>query len=139
MPAQANGVIADRIGIFARPTHQFLGAWNELPGDRIVGIVAVDQRGDVSVTAPIARGDLFQIGQVGRRRKPVRDQSGGLAQGDCLSSACPAHASPRRRRPHHLIDPERAARQHHQPVEAERDAACIRHLFHRGEEILIDG
>ena len=28
-----------------------------------------------------------------------------------------------RRRPHHLIDPVRSARQHHQPVEAERDAA----------------
>ena len=42
------------------------------------------------------------------------------------------------RRPDHLLDARGAGRQHHQPVEAERDAAGRRHLRERGEEILVD-
>ena len=39
--------IADRIGAFVRLYDQFLGARNELPRDRVEGIVGVDQRGNV--------------------------------------------------------------------------------------------
>ena len=74
-------VIADRIGILARLRHQFLGARNELPRDRIVGIIGVDQRGDVRRHRHrIARRDLFQIGKIGRRRQAAGDQFSGLAQ-----------------------------------------------------------
>ncbi len=75
------GVIADRIGIFAWPRQQFLGAWNELPRDRIVGIVGVNQCGDIGRHRDrIARRDLFQIGKGRRRRQAVGDQLSGLAQ-----------------------------------------------------------
>ena len=70
-------VIADRIGVLARLRRQFLGARNELPRDRIVGIVGVDQRGDVGRDRDrIARRDLFQIGKLRRRRQAARDQFG---------------------------------------------------------------
>src|ERR1043165_1752786 len=41
------------------------------------------------------------------------------------------------RRPQHLLDALRARCKHHQPVEAERDAGCRRHLREPREEILI--
>lgn len=44
----------------------------------------------------------------------------------------------RRRRPHHLINPQCAGRQHHQPVEAERNAARLRHLRDRGQKVLVE-
>ena len=72
-------VIADRIGALARLAHQFLRARNELPRDRIVGIIGIDQRGDIGRHRDgVARGDLFQIGERGRGRKAAGDQFGRL-------------------------------------------------------------
>ena len=63
-------VIADRIGALARLRGQFLGARDELPRDRIVGIVGIDQRGDVRRDRDrIARRDPLQIGQLLRRAR----------------------------------------------------------------------
>src|ERR1700733_12151077 len=42
------------------------------------------------------------------------------------------------RRPQHLIDARRSSRQHDQPVEPERDAAGLRHMCQRRNEILVD-
>src|SRR5205085_8736968 len=44
----------------------------------------------------------------------------------------------RDRRPQHLLDPRSACGQHHQPVEAERNAAGRRHLLERREEVAVD-
>src|SRR5262245_57387176 len=43
------------------------------------------------------------------------------------------------RRPDHLVDPLRTRRQHHEPVKAERNSACRRHLPERREEVFIHG
>src|SRR4051794_6613148 len=44
----------------------------------------------------------------------------------------------RHRGPDHLLDAGRAGEQHHQAIDAERDAARLRHGAERGEKILID-
>ena len=88
-------VIADRIGVFAWRVHQFLRARDELPRDRIVGIVRVDQGGDIRRHRDrIARGDPFEIGKIGCRRKPALDQLGGLPQRCRQFRIDPVHASP---------------------------------------------
>ena len=88
-------IIADRIGVLAGLLDQFRGARNELPRDRIVGIVGIDQRGDVGRHRDrIARGDLFEIGERGRRRKAAFDEFGGLAQRRGQFRIDPVHASP---------------------------------------------
>ena len=61
--------------------HQFLGARNELPRDRIVGIVGVDQGGDVRRHGNgIARRDLFQVGKICDGGQAVGNQLDGIAQ-----------------------------------------------------------
>ena len=88
-------VVADRIGILVRLRHQFLGARNILPRDRIVGIIGVDQRGDVRRHRNrIARRDFFQIGKIGDRHEAVRDQFSGLAQSRDRLEIDAAHVSP---------------------------------------------
>ena len=42
------------------------------------------------------------------------------------------------RRPQHLLDAQRAGCQHHQPIEAERNAGGRRHLGERAKKILIE-
>jgi hypothetical protein len=74
-------MIANRIGVLARSSHQFLSAWNELPRDRIVGIIRIDQRGHLGRHRHrIARRDLFQIGKIGHSCKPIGSQLGRLPQ-----------------------------------------------------------
>ena len=88
-------VVADRIGVFAGRVHQFQRARNELPRDRIVGIFAIDQAGDLGRHGDrIARGDPFEIGEIGRRRKPALDQFGRLPQRRRQFRIDPVHGSP---------------------------------------------
>src|SRR5882724_307696 len=42
------------------------------------------------------------------------------------------------RRPQHLLDPRGSGRQHHQPVEAERDAATGWHGGKCGKKVFVD-
>ena len=89
------GVVADRIGVFAGLLHQFQRIRNELPRDRIVGILGIDQGGDVRRHRDrVARGDPFEIGQIGRRRQPAIDQFGRLPQRRRQFRIDPVHASP---------------------------------------------
>ena len=91
--------------MFARLDRKFVGRRNELPRDRIVGIVGIDQGRDIRRHRDrIARRDLFEIGKIGRPAQAHGHQFGGLPQGRCCID--PAHAVIRRRRPHHLIDPQ---------------------------------
>ena len=88
-------VIADRIGALVRLHDQFLGAWNELPRDRIVGIVGVDQGGDIRRHRHrVACRDLLQIGEILDRDQALVDQFRGLAQGRGRLEIDPVHASP---------------------------------------------
>ena len=82
MPANRRmRVVADRIGVFAGRAHQFQRARNELPRDRIVGVFGVDQAGDIRRHGDrIARGDPFEVGEIGRLRQPALDEIGGLPQ-----------------------------------------------------------
>ena len=132
-------VVADRIGVFAWRAHQFQRARNELPRDRIVGVFAVDQARRCQASPrwhsarrpvrdrqdrPPAQARARSVRRVAATLPPVSDRS-------CSCLTC-------RWRPYHLIHPQRAACQHHQPVEAERDAARMRHRRDRGEKILIE-
>ena len=74
-------VIADRIGALAFAAHQLQGVRNELPRDRVVGIVGVDQRRDVRRDGHrITRGNFFQIGQISGGRQAVGDEISRCAQ-----------------------------------------------------------
>src|SRR5687768_11871842 len=42
------------------------------------------------------------------------------------------------RRPHHLIDPCRTSRKHHEAIESQCDAAGRRHQVQRRDEIVVD-
>ena len=88
-------VITDRIGAFVRLRHQFLGAWNKLPRDRIVGIVGVDQRGHIRRHRyRVARRDLFQIGKILNGNKALGDQFRRLPQRRDRFEIDAVHASP---------------------------------------------
>ena len=74
---------------------QFGSIRNELPRDRIIGIIRIDQRGDIGRHRDgVARGDLLEIGERGRRRKAAFDDLGGLAQRRGQFSINLVHASP---------------------------------------------
>ena len=88
-------VVADRIGALAWFTHQFQCAWNELPRDRVLGIVGVDQRGDVRrYRNRVARSDPFEIGERLGRRQAAGDQFGRLPQRRSQFWIDLVHASP---------------------------------------------
>jgi hypothetical protein len=88
-------VIADRIGVLAGLLDQFGGIRDELPRDRIVGIVRIDQRGDIGCHRNrVARGDFLEIGERRCRRKASFDELGGLAQRSSQFSIDLVHASP---------------------------------------------
>ena len=88
-------VVADRIGVFARRAHQFQRARNELPRDRIVRIFSVDQAGDIGRHGDgIARGDPFEVGEIGSLRQPALDELGGLPQRCRQFRIDPVHGSP---------------------------------------------
>ena len=89
------GVIADRIGVFAGLCTSSSTFRNELPRDRVVGILGIDQRGDVGRHRDrVARGDALEIGQIGARREPAIDQFGRLPQRRRQFRIDPVHASP---------------------------------------------
>jgi hypothetical protein len=74
-------LIADWIGAFARLLNQFVGARNELPGDGIILIVGVDQRGNIgSHRNRVAGCDPFKVAKARGRRQAMLDQFGRLAQ-----------------------------------------------------------
>ena len=81
-------VIADRVGAFAGLLLQFKGVRDELPRDRIVGVLAIDQRGDLrGHRNGVARGNPLEIGKVSGLGQPALDQFGRLPQRrrDCRS------------------------------------------------------
>ena len=89
------GVVADRIGTFASAGHQLTGCRDELPRDRVVGIVGVDQTGNIGRHSyRVAACDLLQIAKGCGRRQPVGDQLGRLAQCGHEIETGFAHASP---------------------------------------------
>ena len=66
-----------------------------MPRDRIIGIIGVDQCGDVRRHRHrITRRDFFQTGKIGDRYEAVRDQFGGLAQSRDRLEIDTAHVAP---------------------------------------------
>ena len=123
------GVIADRIGAFARRARQFPDVRNDTAArsDRRDRRDRSARRPPASPPPHSARRPVpapaMPRPAPGHARPVRRAAATSRRAADCVRSWLT-----RRRRPHHLIDPGRAARQHHQPVEAERDAAGLRHL-----------
>ena len=73
-------VVADRVGALLGPRRQLRRIGHELPRDRIVRIVAVDQPGHRRRDGDgILRGDLLERGALLRGRKPGGVEIGQLA------------------------------------------------------------
>ena len=88
-------IIADRIGVLPGLLDQFGSIRDELPRDRIIGIIRIDQRGDIGRHRDgVAGGDFLEIGERGRRRKAPLDELGRLAQRRGQFSIDLVHASP---------------------------------------------
>ena len=127
------------IGALLRRGRQLRALGHELARDRVVRVGGVDQRRhgrrerDGVARARPARVAGCRSGAI----SPARTRSAAVAHGtgDMLIAAGLRRPA---RRPEHLLDPARAGRQHDQPVEAERDAARLRHHRERGQEILVD-
>ena len=124
---RAMGAVADRIGALLRQARSARAAsGTNCRAIGSAGSVGIDQRGHGRRDRDrIARGDALQRRQ--RRSAATRPASAQISDG---ASRCEALSSRlrsglRHRRPEHLLDPRCAGRQHHQPVEAERDAARL--------------
>ena len=80
---------------FARAGHELTGCWDELPRNRVVRIVGVDQTGNIGRHGHrVAACDLFQIGERGAWHKAEGDQFGRLAQCGREIETGFTHASP---------------------------------------------
>ena len=66
-----------------------------MPRDRIIRVFSVDQAGDIRRHGDgIARGDPFEVGEIGRLRQPALDELGGLPQRGRQFRIDPVHGSP---------------------------------------------
>ena len=71
-------VVSYRVGPFVGLRHQFFRARDILSRNRIMGIIGVDQRGDLRRHRNrIARRDLFEIGKVATGTSPCEASSIG--------------------------------------------------------------
>jgi len=84
-------MVADGIRIFVFSDRQFRRRRNELPRDRIVGVIGVDQCGDIRrYRDRIARANLLQIGKISRRGQSMRfdTRRGARDNACCVTLAC---------------------------------------------------
>src|SRR5437763_13491858 len=88
-------VITDWVRVLARAASKFIGAWNELPRDRIVWIFRINQRGNIRRDSHrVPRSHFFQIGECGRRHEAVSRELGSGAQSDRWLAIDLLHGSP---------------------------------------------
>ena len=133
---RAMSIVADRIEQFFGPMLEFIRRGNELARDRVMRIVAIDQvrqswrqRDRVARRHRVQRGALF-----GRRKSVLAKLRRRAKRRHGLSFFIHGSATGV-----HITCSMRcgARRQHHQPVEAERDAGSLRHRRQRGQKILV--
>ena len=130
-------VVADRIGVFRLMCSPIRARSEWVPRDRIVGVFRVDQAGDIRRHGDgIARGDPFEVGEIGSFAKRARrDRPAAAAWPPVLDRSCscsPAGGV------HHLIDPQRAGPPASPADQTEGYAARRQHRGSGGEEILVE-
>ena len=140
------GVVADRVGALLRRARRARAAsgtnWRAIGS---CGSARVDQAGHRRRDRDrVARGDRAQAPACSSARHQGRDRPelGSTVRSVVhrgAASTCRSQGFTRQTGVHSTCSMRvRAGRQHHQPVEAERDAAGRRHLRQRGEEILVE-